>query len=539
MERAFEAAGLRDPEMQRRMEELRALLEEALTPEMRQQLEEMRRSLEDLDSQGMQQALQQLADQQEEFRERLEQTLELMRRAAAEQQMAALAEEAREIAAQQEALSSSIREDGVTEQRTEQQGELADRAEELTGSMQALAQRLSATGEGEASERTKEAAEQADSAQDAMERAAEQAEAGAQQDVADSGDEGAESMSAAAQSLDQTRQAMTQSWRREVQQAMQQATDEALSMAERQSLLAQEMMAQQQQGDSGGDRNDSQMNSMRGEQSAMQQGLEQMGKNLSEAGQRSAMVSRDVGSSLGRAMRDMQDALEAMRPNREGGARIPAAEATRAAESLNQLAMALLENQERIGNSQAGTGLQQMLEELAELAKQQGGVNSRTNSLLPLDLGERALADQMQQIARQQAEIGRRLGGLNRGHGEEPDGGLSELSEEADRIARDLAGGRLSPEVMERQQRLFHRLLDAGRSLERDEYTDERIAERPTVVADDAAVRMDPRELEGSRRYPLPTEEELRRLPPSYRKLILEYFDRLNRAGSERDGGPR
>ena len=44
---------------------------------------------------------------------------------------------------------------------------------------------------------------------------------------------------------------------------------------------------------------------------------------------------------------------------------------------------------------------------------------------------------------------------------------------------RTLAGGRLDPETLRRQEQLFHRLLDAGRSLERDEESEERESEQP------------------------------------------------------------
>ena len=47
---------------------------------------------------------------------------------------------------------------------------------------------------------------------------------------------------------------------------------------------------------------------------------------------------------------------------------------------------------------------------------------------------------------------------------------------EAAALARQMAQGRLTPEMTERQEQLFHRLLDAGRSLEKDdeEISDER-----------------------------------------------------------------
>jgi len=274
----------------------------------------------------------------------------------------------------------------------------------------------------------------------------------------------------------------------------------------------------------------SELQTIRAEQAALQQSLEALGRNLAETGRRSAMVNQDVSAALGRAMLSMQQTLDAL-DGRNGRQGMPIEEARQTIEALNRLALELLKNGEQIEQSQAGTGLQQALEQLAELAKQQGALNGQANSLLPLDLGPRAMADQMQRMAREQRDIARRLGGLNDMVGGQDDvlGQLDELAREAEAIARELDGGRLTPELLTRQERLFHRLLDAGRTLEREEYSNERVAERPGNVGVSRAGPLDAELLRAGPRFPLPDAEALRSLPPAYRRLVLEYFDRLNR----------
>ena len=102
----------------------------------------------------------------------------------------------------------------------------------------------------------------------------------------------------------------------------------------------------------------------------------------------------------------------------------------------------------------------------------------------------------------------------------------------------EMEAGRLPPETRARQERLFHRLLDAGRSLERDEETDERVAERPGQYDPVTGAPLDAELLDDGLLYRVPTPEELRALPPAYRRLILDYFERLNRAGPN-DARPR
>src|SRR5690606_23550483 len=64
-EKAMERAGLRDAELQQRLEEMRRLYDEMLTPEMREQLEQLRAALEQLDPEAVQKALEEMAAQQE------------------------------------------------------------------------------------------------------------------------------------------------------------------------------------------------------------------------------------------------------------------------------------------------------------------------------------------------------------------------------------------------------------------------------------------------------------------------------------------
>ncbi|HEY8470083.1 MAG TPA: hypothetical protein VIL18_10600, partial [Longimicrobiales bacterium] len=455
LQRAMEAAGLHDPELQQRLQELRQLYDQILTPELRQKLEELRGALNQLDAEQMRQALEQLAQQQEQFRQQLEQSLELLRRAAAEQQMNALANQAQELARQQEALAEAMQREAAQSgqltpeqaaQRAEQQERLAQQAASLQQALQQLQQQLQQQGESQAAEQAGEAARQMQAAQQGMEQAAQQASQRQGQQAGQTGQQAAQQAQQAAQTLQSARQAMTQAWKQEVQQTVQQATHDALSLAQRQNALAQRMQQAQQQG---GQPSQAELQAMRAEQAALQQGLEALGRNLAEASQRSAMINREVGAALGRANLSMQQTLDALE-GKDGARRIPAQEAAQSVEALNRLALALLANGQQIAQSQSGTGLQEALEQLADLARQQGSINGQASSLVPLNLAPQLMAQQLQQLARQQREIAQKLGGMNEMLGGREDvlGRLDELAREADQLARDLSGGRLDAELL-------------------------------------------------------------------------------------------
>ncbi len=602
-ERAAERAGLQDAGLRKEMEELRQLYDQLMTPEMRQRMEELRQSLENMDPKALEQALQKLGEQQDAMRKQLEKSLETLRQAAAEQEMNALAQEARELAAQQQALASSMRDRTPGSEQATQQRQLADRTQSLEAATENLKTQLERLGQQDAGQQAGKAADNAASAAERMRQAAQDAATRDGNQAAAQGEQAARQLENAASTLDGARQAMADQWKQELQEAVQQAMNEALSLAQRQQELQERLQRGQQESDQtgqqqagqqqagqqqagqqqagqqqagqqqagqlgqqqgglqglqqGGQQGQQQGQQQGGqqpggqqqggsgtggtgqnlvaEQQALQQGLEQLGRNLAEAGDQSSLLDRNVGAALGRANLSMQQALSAMQQaNRDASG-----QAGQAVDALNRLAMALLQRAQEIEQSNAGSALEQVLQQLADVAKQQGSLNGQSSALMPMQLAPRAVSERTGQLAQEQREIASQLDGLSNRVGKRDDllGQLDQLAREAEAIAQTLDGGRLPPEVLARQERLFHRLLDAGRTLEKEEYSEERKGELPGAVPISRAPALDASLLNPADRFRIPTPEELRQLPPAYRRLVLEYFARLNRAPPPGDGG--
>ena len=106
------------------------------------------------------------------------------------------------------------------------------------------------------------------------------------------------------------------------------------------------------------------------------------------------------------------------------------------------------------------------------------------------------------------------------------------MADEAKDLAKRLEGGRLDRQVVERQERLFRRMLDAGRTLQGRE-EDER-KERQSTTATDDSVHLPPalraRLTGDDDRLRVPTWEELQQLSPEERRLVVDYFRRLTEA---------
>src|SRR5439155_242121 len=104
------------------------------------------------------------------------------------------------------------------------------------------------------------------------------------------------------------------------------------------------------------------------------------------------------------------------------------------------------------------------------------------------------------------------------------------LAQEARELARQLDAGRLDRQTVERQQRLYRRLLDAGRTLTGPEPDENRQRTSRPALGDSVHLpgALAPEATGAGPRLKYPTWEELTGMTPEQRRLVLEYFRRLN-----------
>jgi hypothetical protein len=520
-------AGAADPELQEDLEELQELLDEAGGEELQARMEELLERMDEMGRQESQEALEELAESQEDFRARLEEALERAQRAAVEQDFRSATQEAEELAEEQAALAEAMSEEEPSPERGAQQEALVDDAEELQERMERLAERLDELGEERASEALQESLEAAERGQQGMEQAAAEAQEGLSQ-AARSAQEASEQMSEAAQALQEAQQQMMAERAAAFELALQQTAQDALSLARQQSATREEM-----RGTSGQELAD-----LRGEVSAVQQGVRSLAENLSMAARIAGADERELSTRMGQAMEALSNTLQAMeRPGRSRPS--PEAAAEQSVAALNRVAQTALDaiSAMQQGGSPSAASQEEMMDQLEELAQKQADVNNQASQMMPMQLTPQAQQQQMQQMAQQQQQVASDLGQMSDQEGEEgPLGDLEAMAQEAMELAEQLAGGRLDRETRERQEQLFHRLLDAGRSLEREEESTERESEAAGTFEAEAVGALDPSSL-GLTTFRLPDAEALGRLSPAARALVLQYFQRLNQAAPSGGGG--
>src|SRR5437867_1858375 len=395
---------------------------------------------------------------------------------------------------------------GAARQRT-----LADRADSLARGIERVATDL------RAGPRTPLAAPQqaARDARAAMQRAAQAADDARPAAAAAAGTDAERQLARVPEALRGQRDSLAREWRGETLAALDRALSETAALAQGQEGVAEAL----RRGEAGA--------ATRSRQASVEEGTDAVARQIRDAAGKHALVSPQLDAALGYAKRQMAAArseLEEADPNASEAASL----AEDALDALNATALALARSRSQVAGGKSGSGFAEAVEQLARLARDQQGLNGLAQGLLPLmGVSGEAMLQRLRALAARQRALAEQLERLQAGGASAAAG---PLAQEAKELARQLEAGRLDQQTIERQQRLYRRLLDAGRTLSNDEpdETKERVSRSATGDSVHIPDVLKPGATGAGPRLRYPTWEELQGLTPEQRRLVLEYFRRLN-----------
>ncbi len=325
----------------------------------------------------------------------------------------------------------------------------------------------------------------------------------------------ADAMDKAAKQLSAARESQVDAWKTELSQELDQSINETMQLARQQQELEQK--ARQQGGTQG----------MQGEQGALQQGVQQAAERLEKAGRSSSLLSQRSQKAMADAQRRVQNATQQMANQNPGGADASQQAMKDASEALNQALSSLVRDREKVNNAQSASGFTEMMEQLKQLAQQQGNLNGQMQglNLMPGGAQGQVARNQARVLARQQREVAKTLSDVSDA---DATGRTDALAKEAQTLAQQMERGSIDPNVAARQQQLYRRLLDAGRFLEQDEKDDQGPREAKAAAAGGKGAIDGPQSGKAANKFAPPTWNELRGLGADERRLVIEYFRRLN-----------
>jgi hypothetical protein len=477
---------------------------------MRKQLDELREALKNLDPQGTKDALKKLAEAQERLKEALERTRELFKRAALEGELTSLQQEAKELLEQQQQWNDKVGRADSAQAAAEEQG-LSQRADSVAKGLDQAAKQMDDPNRKDALEKT---AQQAKQAAQNMKQAANSAKSGKKQQAKKQGEDAAEQMSQVEKEVKEQKDEQQEEWRQEVLEALDRALAETARLSQRQLALANTVGR------------GTTINASRQEQGLIEEGVQKVLEQILAVGGKNALISPQIGTSLVQARLQMARAREAV-SSASANLREAAEQAGEAVDALNVAAYQMLRSRDDVSGSSSGSGLAEAIQRMQQLAGQQGSMSQEGNDLLSMLANQQLSAGQLQALAQRQRQMAQELERLR---AETQAAGTRDLAEEARELARKLEAGRIDRETVERQERLFKRMLDAGRTLQGQEEDEKKERESTTAKTDSLSIPGPLRRLrDRDGRIRFPSWDELQRLSPEERRLVTDYFRRLVR----------
>ena len=189
-------------------------------------------------------------------------------------------------------------------------------------------------------------------------------------------------------------------------------------------------------------------------------GTSRMAQRLMDASQKTFFMPPRAQASLGHALNKMEGAAEQLNA---GNANQAAQLAREAMGEINRTAMMVQNALGQLASSESGTGFEEMMAKMAQLAQQQGSLNAQTENLFgqggqpswqKLAAQQRALRDALNalrgEMARQQREM---LGDLGK------------IASDMQETAREMLQRRVAPQTLMRQRQILSRLLDAQQAM--------------------------------------------------------------------------
>ena len=518
-------------EIGEKMEEIRNLLEEIDSEELREHMKDLREAVEKLDPDDIREALDNLDMDTEKMMEKLERTAQLLKQIQKEQQMEQMVRESKALMDAQKDLNEQTSETSENDSQkmnelSEQQDKLKEKADELQKSAEDIAKQNA--DDKQMSEAMQEMSESMkkdnEGPQENMEQASQELKQQNKQSAMQQQQEAMDKMISLFQKASKAQQQMQQQQGQQMAANFQKFAKQTLDLSFKQEQLSQSLQ-EQRRGEESRD-----MKSLAQEQMSYLKATEKVADGIMQMAGLTLTVSPELMDALGEAISRMQNSMLFLEQNKPF---MSTAHAHNAIESLNKATIEMLSSAQQCSQGSPSSSGESMAQQLMQqLIPQQQDVLSQTREMMQMQMVEEALRQQqqaeldrlagqqrsLQDIARQiQEEMKKERTGLGR---------LDKTIEEMERVAEAIRRGEINDDLVNREQRILSRLLDAERSIHTRDYD----KTRESVTAEDVFSKS--LGVRGKDALSESLREEIRRAmqlkaPGEFEDLIKLYFRAL------------
>ena len=516
-------------EIAEKMNELNKLMEEIATPELKEAMKKLEEALKNMDPEEMKKALEEFQMTAEELLENLERSLSLMKQLAIEQKMDLLAELAQKILEDQkeinEKVSCSKDSAGLADLETPQQanqeqfGSLKEQFEQLK-QMDQDTQIVPEASKADAEKQINnpEIPEDFNGMKSSMCQ-------GSMGNCRSKGKRLEQNLSELAEAMKRARDSMQQRMKAQIARKIQKAIEDILYLSNRQESVLDSTRAY--------DKTREMIRSFAGQESQIESAALRSAELISEISNETVFINAALLRLMGQILKDLAEASRNLDNSQANSA---VRSEISAMSNMNILVMMLMRAKNNACSSNSGSGMQEMMEKLAQCTKGQQGINNQTLMQMPQPGMSLNLSQQqaMRRLAAQQEALRQQMQELHDQYGERGDmlGRLDALGEEMKKVADDLQNMRVDRRTIERQERILSRLLDAQKSVHRREYSRKRKAETGTEFNRRSPEFPSDLMEENERLLDIIKKALQEKYPRKYERLIKAYFKSLQNDGT-------
>jgi hypothetical protein len=516
-------------EILQKLQEIRKLFDQVATPEMKEAMRKLQEQMDKMTPEEMQKAAENMKLSQEELKERLDRTIALLKTLQLQQKMENMMRQLGDLIKQQEGVNKQ-----TSSSESSQLPQLAPKEEQnqkTFENLQEQAKELEAMLQEQKLDQNESAQKFAQSPKNS--KAGEKMQAMIQglqgqnkQSSEQKGEAALDDLKQLQKQMEDSKNAFNVDMGAQSAEKMKGAANDVLYVSDQQEKVYDRA--------ENSDPNSPQLQQLAAEQQALQKTMQSLDGKLKDISKESPFFSQQIDKL-------MKQASEAMKQSEQGLMDRNASNAMRyqkdAMFSLNQAAnqlMQSMQNQKQCSNGSCSN--ENMFKKMNKLCNSQKQVNQQSSSMCKNPKPGRIDKDGMSRLAAQQEAIRKGVGELQREQGTRKEilGRLDELGKEIKKVSEDIEGGTLDEGTLRRQQQIYSRMLDFQRSLQRQDFSEERKAETAQDI-----LRQSPPPLQSSAQSKDSYQDRLQKYlnegyPPEYEELIKEYFKAINNGQPEK-----
>jgi hypothetical protein len=506
-------------QIQEKVQQLQQLMEELLDEDTRKLYEELQKLLEEqTDMNKIKDMIDQLNFREDNLEKELERTLELFKRIKFEQMLQQSINQLKELSREQEQLSrENMEKEGESQQMLDDQEELSQAFEELKEEireMQQMNQELKNPAP------MQDISEEQQKVDDEQENAEEMLEKNKMKQAGKAQQNAAEQMKSMAQKMEEMQSAMMSSTMDINLSLMRDLLDNLIKLSFSQEDLMVEFRKVNQ--------SDPQFLSLSKKQLDIKDDAKVIQDSLLSLAKQDFRIQSFVTREVTEMNRYLDASVQSIRERKQGEA---VGFQQYAMTSINNLALMLDDVMTQMMNAMSSGGGQPKNQPVPSMSELQKQLSQNISELKKSGQKGRELSEELSRMAAEQERIRKMLEELEEKMDQENGGksggsDLGELKQKMEQSEWDLVNKRLTDQLIQRQQEIVTRLLEAEESMRERELDEEREAEQARDFE-----RIIPKAFE---EYIKTKEKEIDllktvppRLNPYYKKEVNDYFKRI------------